>query len=315
MNLRRIILVLDGTWNSDPPLPGVEPTNGLQIARRISQQTAGTEQSLIYLPGVGVGWSHLAGYTGHGIGRIIRAAYRRLAELWRPGDEIFLFGVSRGAYAAVSLARWMDGAGLPESPLSDEALTRSFAAYRDADVEVQRALPGRRPAPIRFLGAFDAVDALGLPLPCLRGATRPRVGFHSARLPGNIKIARHALALDEIRGAFEPTLWIPPAHPGQSIEQVWFPGSHPDVCGGFGKRAISDYTLLWMMAEAEKAGLVFDPVRRDKGLRPQPDAEPSRQFGGLHRLVPQRPRRPGRVWPETERLDESAAIERPNLAQ
>lgn len=315
MSSRRIILSLDGTWNSDPPLPGVQPTNGLQIARRIAGVAAGIEQIVIYLPGVGAGWTHLAGYAGWGIGRIIRDAYRRLAEWWRPGDEIFVFGVSRGVYAAISLARWIDAAGLPEPPLSDNALARSFAAYRDADIETQRALPGRRPAPIRFLGAFDAVDALGLPLPWLRGVTRPHVGFHSARLPPNIEVARHALALDEVRGAFEPTLWIPPLHPGQSVEQVWFHGSHPDVCGGFGKRAISDYTLLWMMAEAEKAGLVFDPALRDAGLDPRPDAPPSRPFGGLHRLVPQRPRRPGQVWPETERLDESAAIERLTLAQ
>lgn len=306
MTPRRIVLSLDGTWNSDPPLPGVEPTNGLQIARRLALKADGVEQKVLYLPGVGSGWTHLTGYAGWGIGRIIQTAYRRLAELWRSGDEIYLFGVSRGVYAALSLARWIDGAGLPEPPLSDDALARSFAAYRDADVEVQRGLPGRRPAPIRFLGAFDAVDALGLPLPWLRNITRPRVGFHSARLPGNIAIARHALALDEVRGAFEPTVWVPPAHPGQSVEQVWFHGSHPDVCGGFGKREISDHTLLWMMDEAEKAGLAFDPERRNEDLRPRPNAEPGRQFGALHRLVPRRPRRPRRVWPETERFHETA---------
>ena len=312
---RRIAVCLDGTWNSNPPLPGVEPTNGLQIANRIASTGAdGVKQIVLYEPGVGSGWSHLAGYPGYGIGRIIRRAYRRLAQTWQPGDEVFFFGVSRGAYQALSVARWIDPAGLPENP-SPEAVERSFALYRDRDEAVLQALPGRRPVPIRFLGAFDAVEALGLPIPGLRALTRPRVGRHPRQLPSNVEIARHALALDEVRGAFEPAVWRPPLHAGQSVDQVWFSGSHADVCGGFGKREISDHTLLWMMAEAEQAGLTFDTARRDEGLRPEPRTAPSLQFGGLHRLVRQYLRRPLTIWPETERLAPSAAHRAQTLTQ
>lgn len=313
---RRIVVCLDGTWNSDPPLPGVEPTNALQTARRLAERgDDSVEQILLYEAGVGSGWSHVAGYPGWGVGRIIRRAYLRLAQTWRPGDEIFLFGLSRGAYQALALARWMQHGGLPAQGVSEAAVERSFALYRDGDEVGLQALAGRRPVPVRFLGAFDAVEALGLPLPGLRSITRPHIGVHPRSLPRCVETARHALALDEVRGAFEPAIWTPPAREGQSVEQVWFLGSHADVCGGFGKREISDHTLLWMMAEAEAAGLAFDPVRRDRGLRPLPHTPPSRQFAGLHRLVPPAPRRPLSTWPETERFDEAAASWTPTLAQ
>ena len=316
MPARRIVLCLDGTWNSDPPLFGSNPTNALQLHRRIaSRDAAGVEQFSLYEKGVGSGRSHLAGYAGWGVGRIIRRAYLRLAKTWREGDELFLFGISRGAYQALSIARWLDWGGLP-APLAGELkIEQRFALYRDCDEQGLRDLPARRPVNVRFLGAFDAVEALGLPLRGLLKLTRPDVGYHSRQLPANVAIARHALSLDEERGAFEPAVWTPPAPPGQSVEQVWFPGSHGDVCGGFGYRAHSDHTLLWMMREAERAGLAFDPARRDADLRPKPQAQPSRPFGGLHRLVARLPRTPGATWPETERLDASATPRRPTLAK
>ncbi len=320
MPARRIVLCLDGTWNSDPPLFRSHPTNILQIHRRLaSRDAAGVEQLSLYEPGVGAGRSHLAGYAGWTVGRIIRRAYLRLARTWREGDELFLFGLSRGAYQALTVARWLDWGGLPELDVSDREIKRRFALYRDLDEQALCALPARRPVPVRFLGAFDTVEALGLPLRGLHKLTRPDVGYHSRELPANVEIARHALALDEERGAFEPAVW-PPAHPGQSppgqsVEQVWFPGSHGDVCGGFGNRAHSDHTLLWMMSEAERAGLAFDPARRDADLSPKPEARPSRPFGGLHRLVARLPRTPGATWPETERLDASATPRRPTLAK
>ena len=313
---RRIAVCLDGTWNSDPPLPGADPTNALQMARRIAARSPdGVEQVVLYEAGVGSGWSHLAGYSGWGVGRIIRRAYLRLAQTWRPGDAIYLFGISRGAYQALSVAQWMEQGGLPGPGASEADIERSFALYRDGDEDELRALPARRPTPVRFLGAFDTVEALGLPLPGLQALTRPHVGVHPRQLPANVEIARHALALDEVRGAFEPAIWTPPAQPSQSVEQVWFLGSHADICGGFGNSDIADYTLQWMMAEAEAAGLAFDPKRRDEGLNPLPHAQPTRQFAGLHRLVRQSPRAPRSTWPETERLDPSAANWASTLAQ
>jgi uncharacterized protein (DUF2235 family) len=313
---RRIAVCLDGTWNSDPPLPGVAPTNALQIARRIAGRGSdGVEQVVIYEPGVGSGWSHLAGYSGWGVGRIIRRAYLRLARVWRPGDEIYLFGISRGAYQALSVARWAGQGGLPDSGASEADVERSFGLYRDGEEDALRDLPARRPVLVRFLGCFDAVEALGLPIAGLRALTRPHVGAHPRQLPPNVQIARHALALDEVRGAFTPAIWTPPAAADQSVDQVWFLGSHADICGGFGNSAIADYTLQWMMGEAEAAGLAFDPDRRYEGLSPRPDAQPTRQFAGLHRLVPQAPRAPKSTWPETERLDSAAANWTPTLAQ
>lgn len=318
---RRIVVCMDGTWNSDPPLVGVEPTNALQIARRVAAaDSRGASQLTLYEDGVGAGRTHLAGYPGLGVGRILRKAYRRLADAWRPGDDLYLFGISRGAYQALTLARWLDQAGLSEPGVSPAAVATSFALYcSHRDYEL-RALPNRRPVAIRFLGAFDAIEALGLPTPGFRAVSRPNVGFHGRQLPRNVAVARHALALDETRGAFDPAVWTPPAPDGaatggQSVEQVWFLGAHGDVCGGFGKRAISDYTLQWMMAEAEKSGLAFDPGGQNQGLRPDPHAEPTRRFSWLHRLVRPVRRVPLSTWPATERFDAAAANWQPVLAQ
>ena len=306
--MARLIVCLDGTWNSASPPPGVEPTNGLQIARRIAAtDPTGVEQTLLYEPGLGVdGWfSHLKAYPGSGLSRILVQAYRRLAAMWRPADELFLIGVSRGAYLALNLARWMDWGGLPEPSPSDEDLEERFSLLLRGDHEGLAALPARRPVPVRFLGCFDTVSALGLPVKGLRRLTRPRTPWLGNHLPPNVAIARHALSIEEHREPFRPEIWTPPAAPGQSVEQVWFPGGHGDVCGGFGRRELSDHALLWMMAEAEKAGLAFDPARRDTDLRPRPEAAAS-PATGLNLLMRSARRRPLATWPETERLDSSA---------
>lgn len=306
--MARLIVCLDGTWNSAAPPPGVEPTNGLQIVRRVAPVAPdGLVQTVLYEPGLGVDGlgSHFAAYPGWGLSRILRRAYARLAETWAPGDELFLIGVSRGAFLCQNLAHWLDWGGLPQNASAAE-IDQRFELLLRADASALAALPSRRPVPIRFLGAFDTVAALGLPLAGLRRLTRPVAPQLGNRLPANVAVARHALAVEEDREPFRPEIWTPPSAPGQSVEQLWLPGGHADVCGGFGRRELSDYALLWMMAEAERAGLAFDPLRRDDGLRPDPSVAPSPATGVNH-LMRRVHRRPLRTWPETERLDPAAA--------
>jgi uncharacterized protein (DUF2235 family) len=117
---------------------------------------------------------------------------------------------------------------------------------------------GDRPTPIRFIGVWDTVGSLGIPLRGLRGLTRRKHDFHDTELSRIVQIARHALAIDEHRAPFRPTLWLERPKPNQSVEQVWFPGVHSDVGGGYPDVALSDIALTWMIDEASAAGLVMD---------------------------------------------------------
>ncbi len=117
---------------------------------------------------------------------------------------------------------------------------------------------GNDPIGIRFIGVWDTVGALGIPLAGLRGLSRRDYTFHDTALSGTVELAYHALALDEHREPFVPTLWMEKKKPNQTIEQVWFPGVHSDVGGGYPETALSDITLDWMMGKARDAGLSLD---------------------------------------------------------
>jgi uncharacterized protein (DUF2235 family) len=142
-----------------------------------------------------------------------------------------------------------------------------------------------------MIGAWDTVDALGFPLPGLRELTRPRVGRQAPLLGRCVENLFHALALDETRVAFAPTLWhVLDEHTGR-VEQVWFPGAHGDVCGGFGNRGLADISLAWMVECAEQCGLAFDRERVERELKPDPAQPPTPVAGLLRWLHARRPRR------------------------
>jgi T6SS, Phospholipase effector Tle1-like, catalytic domain len=124
-------------------------------------------------------------------------------------------------------------------------------------------LPRHDAVRIRFVGVYDTVGALGVPLPAAAEINEPIVGFHNTALCGNIDHGVHALALDERRGPYTPTLWTEdpemPLATGQSVLQVWFPGVHSDVGGGYRDKGIGDVTLEFMLRQAARRGLIVDP--------------------------------------------------------
>ncbi len=266
---KRIVVCCDGTWNR-PDSPHV--TNVEKIARSIQTDpsaSGGVPQLVYYLSGVGgAGYKAdrvLGGAFGFGLFNNIVSAYRFLAQNYETGDEIFIFGFSRGAYTARSLAGMVGRVGLlTRKALVEEKLAEAVSRYRRTDPAGGQAGSSTaefkrdycHDAPVQFLGVFDTVGALGVP-----GAMRLAPKFHDVQLSAAVRCARQALAIDECRMKFEPSLWQAPPNGSTDdnrVKQVWFEGVHSDVGGGYAETGLSDTALLWMAVEANEMGLVFD---------------------------------------------------------
>ncbi|GIJ00400.1 putative alpha/beta hydrolase family protein DUF2235 [Sediminihabitans luteus] len=275
--MKRIVLCCDGTWNS-PVRESV--SNVEKIARAVATGIVGdgVVQEVHTVGGVGSrGYlldRVLGGAFGYGITTNVVEGYREIALGYSPGDEIFVFGFSRGAYTARSVVGMIAAVGLlrPEAVLENR-LREAERLYRersDATADVRAAFRREHAyasVPVRMLGVFDTVGALGVP-----GLTRRRSRFHDVRLGRDVVCARQALAIDERRRTFEPCLWEVPeaeARPGR-VKQVWFPGVHSDVGGSTRHTALSDVTLRWMVGEAESQGLVVDHARLAAQLEDEP---------------------------------------------
>ncbi|MGN6722166.1 MAG: DUF2235 domain-containing protein [Marmoricola sp.] len=268
---KRLIVCCDGTWNKPD---NVDVTNVEKIARTVQTDagsSGGVQQLVYYISGVGTSSYEadrlLGGAFGLGLFHNVIACYRFLSQNYEPGDEIFIIGFSRGAYTARSLAGMVAKVGLlTKVALVEDRLAEAVHIYQG--LKMPPGTPSQSPsdfkrdhcyAPkITFLGVFDTVGALGVP--GFEWAT-PR--FHDVQLSDQVLCARHALAVDETRLKFAPTLWEaaePVATEDPRVKQVWFEGCHSDVGGGYpeGQTGLSDTALLWMVQEARKAGLVFD---------------------------------------------------------
>jgi uncharacterized protein (DUF2235 family) len=269
--MKRLVLCCDGTWNrADQEVDGKPcPTNVIKIAYRLCKKDpAGVEQIIYYDQGVGTGDFEdklLGGATGAGLEGNIHDAYIFLIANYEPGDDIYLIGFSRGAFTARSIGGMIRKCGIVKRE-SVERYHEAIDMYHDANVhpEDPRAVDFRAqyslvdPVPIKMVGVWDTVGALGIPLRGLRAQNREKFEFHDTELSGIVQWAFHALAIDEHRTPFEPTLWLNKPKAGQTVEQVWFPGVHSDIGGGYGQHELSDGALDWMMGCGERAGLVFD---------------------------------------------------------
>jgi uncharacterized protein (DUF2235 family) len=137
------------------------------------------------------------------------------------------------------------------------------------------------------LGVWDTVGALGIPLRGLRWLTRRKYQFHDTELSGSVQHAYHALAVDEHRAPFEPTLWSYVPKEGQTVEQVWFCGAHSDVGGGYAESMLSDIALGRMLKRAHAAGLALDAeAMQAYPLEPSYRAKPHNSAKGWYRLTP-----------------------------
>jgi uncharacterized protein (DUF2235 family) len=291
---KRISLCFDGTWNtpsyrsdltigrSDASFEKVDPaagveTNVCRLYRSIKSSTLpGRAQIKWYDPGVGTRWYDrvAGGAFGFGLGRNIREGYKFLSDTYDDGDEVFIFGFSRGAYTARSLVGMIRNCGLlPRGTLEEDTaddndlLLEAYRIYqsRGSDPESIPATYFRsnhqsRLIDIRFLGVWDTVGALGIPIESFEDFNRQQFEFHDTELSSIVKNAFHAIAVDEHREAYAPTLWAPKQKPEQVVEQRWFIGAHGDVGGGYADRRLSDVTLNWMQRKAQGLGLQLDPA-------------------------------------------------------
>lgn len=276
-DVKRIALFLDGTWNN------VDDNTNVYRAKSLCNKS--TEQLCYYSAGVGTqAGEHLSGgMFGIGINQEVLSAYEWLVDHYETDARIFIFGFSRGAFTARSLAGFISICGLlkPGSPIS---LKQVYERYRQGKAKHSIRELGRfdesvlsqddvwlkkysRAIPIWFQGVWDTVGALGVPLPWVPHISSEDFAFLETDLRINDTHAYHALAIDEHRKAFAPTLWKKEA-PKQGdtykardladVEQRWFVGAHANVGGGYENDLLAQVPLQWLMSKAAAHGLIFN---------------------------------------------------------
>jgi uncharacterized protein (DUF2235 family) len=289
----RLIVCFDGTWNrpdNNPDLTARIETNVCRLYESIKsgKLPEGDVQQKWYDSGVGTNWYHriAGGAFGIGLDEKIRDGYQWLADNYPNADaadvEVFILGFIRGAYTARSLVGMIRNCGLL---LSENAhrVRDAYALYRQrdegADTDQAQIFRSRysREIKIKFLGVWDTVGALGIPLQALQWLNAKEYAFHDTELSGIVENAAHALAIDEFRVDYQATLWAPVVKPGQEVEQRWFSGAHADVGGGYPTRLISDIALGWMQRKAAAVGLAIDTseipeIARENWMHPPTDS-------------------------------------------
>ena len=255
------VIILDGTMSSLSP--GEESNAGLTY-RLLREMGAGAS---VYYE-AGVQWDHWMQAKdvamGRGINRQIRRAYGWLATRYHPGDRIFFFGYSRGAYAVRSLAGVIDQVGLLKAEHATERnIMQAYRHYQcQAGGRAQVAFSGaycHDAVDIEMVGVWDTVKALGVRLPVAWWWSEGEHAFHSHQLGKSIRHGFQALAMDETRSVFQPVLWDCAAGCEGRVEQVWFRGAHGDIGGQLGgfeaARPLANIPFVWMMERAEACGL------------------------------------------------------------
>ena len=326
---KKIVICCDGTGNSFDNIN--EDSN---VAKLYSSLVINAEQIGYYHPGVGTmgapsvrgrvarKWSRLKGLAfGAGLQANVADAYRYLMDNYVDGDEIYLFGFSRGAFTARALASLLHVYGLL-CPGNHEAIPFILNMYAKRSREAKHKkltfeedqafkwqFSHTMDVRIRFCGLWDTVSSYGWIYDPIE---LPFVGTNPI-----IDIIRHAVSIDERRCFYQDNLFGTP-EPKQDIRQVWFSGVHSDVGGSYQEQesALSKIPLEWMFVEAVKSGLALDTAKAEtvlglanafpqvKGL---PNYVHADQDGPLHKSLhgpwwileffPQRdPHHPGRGW-------------------
>ena len=277
---KRLAIFLDGTWNSVNSNTNVWRMRALCAAK----SKDGKPQLVYYEVGVN---GFLGGVFGKGLDDNIRQAYEWLVENYNEGDEIFIFGFSRGAFTARSLAGLIavDGILKAGSPIGVSEL---FDRYKKGDEESIWTLKEKEASrdtnklteqekwllkysqavKVKVVGVWDTVGSVGLAAGDIPGISRSQFDYLQTGLRIHILNGYHALAIDEHRNDFTPTLWdvrhpkdpnavIAKPRPLSSVEQRWFVGAHANVGGGYETDLLAQAPLRWMMKKAESQGLSF----------------------------------------------------------
>jgi uncharacterized protein (DUF2235 family) len=270
---KRIAFCADGTWN--------DVATNTNVYKIFKAMKFAADQCPIYDDGVGSDGNTLlrlaGGAFGLGLYSKMKEGYTRIAHLYEKGDQVFLFGFSRGAFTARSLGGMITLCGLPTQNVDDKLVDLAFNAYRERDktkrqtmLDALKAQYAMDDAEIAMVGVWDTVGSLGIP--AIFGGVSPLIyGFCDTQLHPNVKHAYHAVSIDERRAEFPATLWTGPFAPGQVVEQVYFTGVHCDVGGGYPECGLSDITLSWMMGKAKALGLEFEDAvyQQYAGLDPK----------------------------------------------
>ncbi len=283
--MKRIVVCEDGTWNIPDRKDGNEvcPSNVAKLTLAVAREDAqGIKQIVHYHPGVGTGkWDRIRGGAfARGLSEHVQEAYRSVVKEYEPGDEIFLFGFSRGAFTARSTAGLIRNSGVL-TPVNIDKVKDAYDLYRShksetAPREIEARLFRRQYSyepRIKFIGVWDTVGALGIPevpwFPIGFERINRRWAFHDTDLSKFVDNAFQALAIDERRAQFKPALWKQQdgAPEDQVLKQVWFAGVHSNVGGGYIDRGLSDITFLWMKDKAEACGLAFDDAFISENIR------------------------------------------------
>lgn len=268
---RNVVICCDGTNNEF----GICNTDVVRIMQIV---THSPEQQIVYYdPGVGtlpeagvLAWlrkkRELAFATD--ISDKVGTAYAHLMEVWQPGDRVFIFGFSRGAYTARILAGMLDTLGLLQPGNSQlipyvveifSSLPRNPKVFQELSANFRwtfsRRVPGHDDArfPVHFVGVWDTVSSVGW-------FSKPTKYGYTSRNRG-IEVIRHAISLDERRAFFRQN--VIGEVKGQDAVELWFPGVHSDVGGGYPESdgGLWRVTFGWMVEEARKSGLLIDEER------------------------------------------------------
>jgi hypothetical protein len=343
--MRHLVVCCDGTWNrADQVQDGVPTPTNVRLFHNLLGPTArdGQAQLKQYFSGVGADGSKMSrmfdGGTGHGLKRNIMNAYLWLARNYQEGDLISAVGFSRGAYTVRSLVGMVTSCGLATVPragmdpvgswrIVERVFERGYARrgdgvygdWRDGITFFDGFHPpsdkgdpaelGRR---VEFLGVWDTVGSLGVPdtMGFLNlFDDHEEYAFHDTHLNPGVRCARHAVALDERRGPFAPTLWTTRA--GEALQeparvvQRWFPGVHSDVGGGYREHGLSDGALRWMVDEA-KAHTALQFIKQASRIRGDAFDVLHDSCVGPYSFLSPVPRSVPRVIEGAEHVDQSA---------
>jgi uncharacterized protein (DUF2235 family) len=267
--MKKIAIFFDGTWNTPNDGGDIEKganTNVYKLYKSTCKEDEeGTEQLSYYISGVGDKWYNRirGGVIGVGIDNKIKEGYNKLVQTYDDGDEIFVIGFSRGAYSARSLVGMIRNSGLLYRSKSRQ-VNAAYELYRTKDESADNAMAinfrnaNSRKVKIKAIGVWDTVGTFGIPLQSFGWFNAKRYEFHDCELSGDVENGFHAIAIDEFRNSFSPTLWDPSEKSDQKIVQTWFAGAHADVGGGYLQANLSDITLKWMSEKLGECGLHTD---------------------------------------------------------
>jgi uncharacterized protein (DUF2235 family) len=298
--MKRIAIFCDGTWNTPDKEKGGKycQTNVVKMANALSPVSHdGIKQLLYYDTGIGSegGWIKRVfdGATGTGISEKILQAYRFIMNNYEPGDELFFFGFSRGAFTVRSLSGLIRNSGILKIENADK-IARAYGIYRSRrpryhprEIEAtlfRKTFAVEESTQIRFIGVWDTVGALGNPL-FLKSILSRRNQFHDTDLSTKVKFAYQALSIDEKRKNFKPAIWNQQAGSGdQELKQAWFAGVHSDVGGGYpeNETGLSDIALQWMLEKAKDCHLNCEHI----DMKPDPLAKLHESYTGGYALLP-----------------------------